>query len=211
MKLESYIDHTLLKPTATEADILKLCEEAAHHGFYTVCVNSSFVPLATAALAGKSTRIAAVTGFPLGAAATEIKIAEAVYCVEKGASEIDVVWNLGWYKSGQYKKVEEELRVLKNAIGDAILKVIVETCYLDEKEKTEACGIVVDSGADFIKTSTGFGTAGATFEDVILFKKLAGDRIEIKASGGIRDRETALKYIELGASRLGTSSGVKII
>ena len=211
MKLENYIDHTLLKPTATAAEIQKLCEEAMHYGFYSVCVNSSYVPFSMSQLSGADTRVAAVAGFPLGAMATEIKIAEAVYCVENGASEIDVVWNLGWVKSGNLKQVEKELSAIKNAIGDSILKVIVETCYLDEKEKTEACKIVVDSGADFIKTSTGFGPAGASFEDVMLFKEQVGNQIKIKASGGIRDRDTALKYIELGASRLGTSSGVKII
>ena len=211
MKLEDYIDHTLLKATATESEIQKLCEEAVSYGFYAVCVNAAYLPFAASLLKGSEPGIAAVVGFPLGATSTEIKIAEAAYCTEHGASEIDVVWNLGWFKSGYHKRVEEELKSIKNAIGDSKLKVIVETCYLDEKEKVEACKIVLDSGADFIKTSTGFGPAGATFEDVALFKEQVGDRIAIKASGGIRDRETALKYLELGASRLGTSSGVKII
>ncbi len=211
MKLEDYIDHTLLKATATESEIQKLCEEAIQYGFFSVCVNSAYVPFATSLLADAKPRVAAVVGFPLGAMSTEIKIAEASYCVEHGASEIDVVWNLGWFKSGYHKKVEEELRSIKNAIGSSNLKVIVESCYLDHKEKVEACRIVMDSGADYIKTSTGFGPAGATFEDVALFKEQLGDLIKIKASGGIRDRETAKNYIAIGASRLGTSSGIKII
>lgn len=211
MKLEKYIDHTLLKPTATEADIQRLCDEAKTYGFYAVCVNSSYVPLAYKALKDSKIKIAAVVGFPLGAMSTESKLFEARYCLDRGADEIDVVINLGWLKSGFTKKVLEELITLKRTIGNAVLKVIIETCYLTEEEKIMATGLVVDAGADFVKTSTGFGTDGASFEDVVLMKKVVGDKVRIKASGGIRDRETAIKYIELGASRLGTSSGVKII
>ena len=211
MELEKYIDHTLLKPTAKESDIRKLCKEARTYDFYAVCVNSCYVPLAFEELRDTEISIAAVVGFPLGAMASELKIAEANYCVQQGASEIDVVMNLGWFKSGKYDKVMNELSTLKKEIEDKILKVIIETCYLEDVEITEACKLVLESGADFVKTSTGFGTGGATFEDVALMKNVVGNRIKIKASGGIRDRETALRYIEMGVARLGTSSGVKII
>ncbi len=211
MDLNQYIDHTLLKPTATAGEIKALCQEAIDHNFYAVCVNSSYIPLARKELSGTNIKLAAVAGFPLGAMSLESKVAEAKYSVDNGADEIDVVMNLGFFKSGWYEKVTEELSKVKNSIGEALLKVIIETCYLSEKEIEKASQIVLDSGADFVKTSTGFGSRGASYEDVITMKRVVGDKIRIKASGGIRDRETALKYIELGASRLGTSSGIKII
>ena len=211
MNLEKYIDHTLLKPTATAGDINKLCLEAKNHNFYAVCVNSAYIPLARDLLSGTDINLAGVVGFPLGAMATEVKKAEAIYCLEKGANEIDVVINLGWFKSKEYKKTLSELSDLKKNMENHILKVIIETCYLTEDEKIEATKLVMDSGADFVKTSTGFGPGGATFEDVALMKNVVGNQIKIKASGGIKDRVTALKYIEMGVSRLGTSSGVEII
>jgi deoxyribose-phosphate aldolase len=211
MKLEHYIDHTLLKPTANEADIKMLCGEAIQHHFYAVCVNSVYVPLAKNELSGSDVKIAAVVGFPLGAMASKIKVEEAAYCLENGADEIDMVLNLGWLKSGEYQKVLGEIKALKARVDTGILKVIIETCYLNDEEKVKACELVMESGADFVKTSTGFGQGGATFEDVALMKSTVGEQIKIKASGGIRDRKTALKYIELGADRLGTSSGIKIV
>ena len=211
MKLEKYIDHTLLKPTASEEEIRILCEEARTYNFYAVCVNSCYLDLATAELKGTPIKLAAVVGFPLGAMASEVKVAEAQYCIEHGADEIDVVMNIGWFKSGQYDRVQEELSQIKKAIGDAVLKVIIETCFLSDEEKFTASELVLASGADFVKTSTGFGGGGATPEDVALMKKAVENKIRIKASGGIRDRETALRYIEMGVARLGTSSGVKII
>ena len=211
MKLEKYIDHTLLKPTASEEEIRTLCEEARTYNFYAVCVNSCYLDLATAELKGTPIKLAAVVGFPLGAMATEVKVAEAQYCIEHGADEIDVVMNIGWFKSGQYERVQEELSQIKKAIGDTVLKVIIETCFLSDEEKFTASQLVLASGADFVKTSTGFGGGGATPEDVALMKKAVENKIRIKASGGIRDRETALRYIEMGVARLGTSSGVKII
>ena len=211
MQLEKYIDHTLLKPTASEEEIRKLCEEARTYDFYAVCVNSCYLDLATDELKGSPIKLAAVVGFPLGAMATDVKIAEAKYCIEHGADEIDVVMNIGWFKSGQYDRVQEELSLIKKSIGDSVLKVIIETCFLSDEEKIVASKLVVASGADFVKTSTGFGGGGATPEDVALMKKAVEDKIQIKASGGIRDRETALGYIEMGVARLGTSSGVKII
>ena len=211
IQLEKYIDHTLLKPTATEAEIRKLCEEAKTYGFYAVCVNSCYVDLAVSELQDSSIKVASVVGFPLGAMATEAKIAEAQYCIERGADEIDVVMNIGWFKSGQYERVQNELSQIKSAIGDKLLKVIIETSYLSDDEIFTASEMVVASGADFVKTSTGFGGGGASIEDVVLMKKAVEDKIHIKASGGIRDRETAIHYIEMGVARLGTSSGIKII
>jgi len=211
MSLNEYIDHTLLKPTATEADIVTLCSEARQYNFYAVCVNSCFVTLAKKQLHNSKVKLAAVIGFPLGAMATEIKVTEATYCVEHGADEIDMVLNLGWLKAGQAEKVTEEIKNIKGAIQKKILKVIIETCYLSPEEIRLASKLVMEGGADFVKTSTGFGTGGATFEAVSLMKKVVGDAVRIKASGGVRDKESALKYIELGVSRIGTSSGVAMM
>ena len=211
MNLEKYIDHTLLKPTATEEEIRKLCDEAKTYDFFAVCVNSCYVGLAFEVLKDTGIKVAAVVGFPLGAMATEAKMAEAAYCIEHGADEIDVVMNIGWFKSGHFDRVQNELTQLKKLLGKVVLKVIIETSYLTDEEKIKATQLVVASGADFVKTSTGFGGGGATFEDVELMKKAMDKNILIKASGGIRDRATALRYIEMGVARLGTSSGVKII
>ncbi len=210
--LEKYIDHTLLKATATVEDIRNLCNEAITHGFHAVCVNSSYVALAKNLLGESEVKVASVIGFPLGAMSTEAKIAEATYCIENGANEIDMVINLGWFKSGNYKAVQKEILYVKQQIGhEHILKVIIETCYLSPEEIDIACGLVVNAKADFIKTSTGFGTRGASLEDVIRMKKNVGTKIAIKASGGIRDKETAMEYISLGVARLGTSSGVAMM
>ena len=211
MDLNKYIDHTLLKPTATIQEIQSLCEEAIQYQFYAVCVNSSYIPLAARELKDTGIKLAAVVGFPLGAMATDIKIAEAEYCIENGADEIDVVMNLGLFKSGEFDAVVDELVNIKRAIGGKVLKVIIETCYLAEEEIINASKLVMDSGSDFVKTSTGFGSGGATFNNVELMKQTVGNSIKVKASGGIKDRETAIKYIELGASRLGTSSGIKLV
>ncbi|MGB5237865.1 MAG: deoxyribose-phosphate aldolase [Flavobacteriaceae bacterium] len=211
MELQQYIDHTLLKPTARPEDIKRLCQEALDYKFFAVCVNSVYIPLAKDELEGSDVKLAAVIGFPLGAMATSVKIQEAAYCLEKGADEIDMVINLGWLKSGAYTDVLNELKSLKAITTDRILKVIIETCYLSEEEIVKACELVVEAGADFVKTSTGFGTGGATFKDVALMKATVGEKARIKASGGIRDRDTALKYVQMGVSRLGTSSGIRII
>ncbi len=211
MKLQPYIDHTLLKPTARPEDIKRLCREAREYRFFAVCVNSVYVPLARRELEGSGVQVAAVIGFPLGAMATKVKIQEAAYCLEQGADEIDMVINLGWLTSEGYNEVLEELKSLRALTTGRVLKVIIETCYLSKDEIVKACELVVQSGADFVKTSTGFGTGGATFDDVALMKTTVGDKIRIKASGGIRDRESAQKYIEMGVSRLGTSSGTKIV
>ncbi len=211
MQLEHYIDHTLLKPTATVSDIIKLCDIAKEYNFFAVCVNSCYTRLAKKELERSKVKLVVVVGFPLGAMSMEAKIFEALEAIENGADEIDMVINIGWLKSGEYSLVRNEISQIKKTIGDKILKVIIETCYLTVKEKQKACQLAVGAKADFVKTSTGFGPGGATFEDVELMKNSVGDKAKIKASGGIKDRETALRYIKLGASRLGTSSGISII
>ena len=211
LQLENFIDHTLLKPTATSSDILQLCKEAEEHQFFAVCVNSCYVQLAVSALKNSKVKVAATIGFPLGAASTASKIAEAEKCVAEGAEEIDMVLNIGFLKDKKFSEVEEEISAIKEAIGDTILKVILETCYLSDEEITKACRLAENAKADFVKTSTGFGTAGATLEHVRLMKDSVSDKVKIKASGGIRDRETALEYIDLGVSRIGTSSGIQIV
>jgi len=211
MQLNQYIDHTILKATASPKDIVQLCTEAIQFKFYAVCVNGCYIKLAKTELKNSKVKIAAVIGFPLGAMSTEAKIAEAVQCVADGADEIDMVINIGLLKAGQADLVEDEIAAIKKAIGKQVLKVIIETCYLTNEEKKMACRAALNAGADFVKTSTGFGTGGATIEDVKLMKAEVGDKLKIKASGGIRDLKTALEYIELGVSRLGTSSGIELV
>ncbi|MBS5318245.1 MAG: deoxyribose-phosphate aldolase [Gemella haemolysans] len=211
MGLNKYIDHTILKATASGTDVQKLCEEAIEHEFYSVCVNGCYVADAKHLLQGTDVKIAAVVGFPLGAMTTAAKVFEAKEAVENGASEIDMVINVAKLKDGEFKYVENEIRQIKEAIGDNVLKVIIETCYLTDEEKVKACELSLAAKADFVKTSTGFGTDGATYEDVKLMKSVVGDNAKVKASGGVRDKETAQKYIDLGAERLGTSSGIDIV
>lgn len=211
MNIASYIDHTLLKPIATFQDIEILCDEAKQYSFYAVCVNGCYTPFAKNLLQGTSVKLATVVGFPLGAHESGIKRQESVKAVEQGADEVDMVLNIGFLKSGKFSECEREITDIKKSIGNAVLKVIIETCYLTEEEKKTATKIVWNSGADFIKTSTGFGTAGATIEDIQLFSSILQGNVKIKASGGIKDVATAQKYIALGVSRLGTSSGVEIV
>lgn len=211
MALNTYIDHTLLKANATVNDIKKLCAEAKEHHFYAVCVNSYYVALAESELMHTDVNIAAVIGFPLGATITKVKVYEAQQCIDDGANEIDMVLNIGLLKSGYYKIIEEEIKAIKKAIGKHVLKVIFENCYLTDEEKKIACQLSLNAGTDFIKTSTGFGTGGATIKDVQLMKNEVKNAIQIKASGGIRDAKTAKQYIDLGVSRIGTSSGITIV
>ena len=211
MGLNKYIDHTILKATASSSDVQKLCEEAIEHEFYSVCVNGCYVADAKHLLQGTDVKVAAVVGFPLGAMTTAAKVFEAKEAVENGASEIDMVINVAKLKDGEFEYVENEIRQIKEVIGDNVLKVIIETCYLTDEEKVKACELSLVAKADFVKTSTGFGTGGATYEDVKLMKSVVGDNAKVKASGGVRDKETAQKYIELGAERLGTSSGIDIV
>ncbi|MFD0861852.1 deoxyribose-phosphate aldolase [Sungkyunkwania multivorans] len=211
MQFNSYIDHTLLKATATSAEIAKLCEEADQHSFFSVCVNGSYVGLAHSLLKDSNTKVCCVVGFPLGAMSTKVKIFEAQTAIEEGADEIDMVINIGWLKSGQHAAVFDEIRAIKEAIGTNVLKVILETGYLSEKEIGEAASLAVRAKADFVKTSTGFGPRGASFEDVRIMKEAIDGSAQIKASGGIRDAEAAKKYIEMGVTRLGTSSGIALV
>jgi len=210
MQIQDYIDHTLLKPTATISEIEKLCKEAIDHKFYAVCVNGCYTKPAKKKLEGSKVKLAVVIGFPLGAMSTASKVFEAQDCIANGADEVDMVINVGWMKSGKFNWVQQEISSIKKAIGGKVLKVIIETCYLTKEEKIKACKLALEAGVDFVKTSTGFGTGGATLEDVKLMKDVVGSKAKIKASGGIKDRATALKYIALGVSRIGTSSGIAI-
>lgn len=211
MKLNRYIDHTLLSPTATEADILNLCEEALKHNFYSVCVNSSYVPFAKQALGNSDVKVCTVVGFPLGAMSTQAKIFEATQAIEQGAAEIDMVMNIGRLKSKNYVAVLKDISDVKRAIGLTPLKIIFEISELSKNEIVKACEICIDAKADFVKTSTGFSKSGATLTAVKIMKKSVKDQLKIKASGGIKDAETALKYIEVGVHRIGTSSGVTMM
>ena len=211
MGLNKYFDHTILKATASSTDVQQLCEEAIEHEFYSVCVNGCYVADAKHLLQGTDVKVAAVVGFPLGAMTTVSKVFEAKEAIENGASEIDMVINVAKLKDGEFDYVENEIRLIKEAIGNNVLKVIIETCYLTDEEKVKACELSLVAKADFVKTSTGFGTGGATYEDVKLMKSVVGDNAKVKASGGVRDKETAQKYVDLGAERLGTSSGIEIV
>jgi deoxyribose-phosphate aldolase len=212
MNINRYIDHTLLKPTATIADIQQLCDEALQHNFFSVCVNSCYVKLAKDLLSESDTvKVCSVIGFPLGAMSTKAKIAELHQAKLDGADEFDMVINIGLFKSGRENAVEDEIRQLKDAAGNAVLKVIIETCYLSDEEITKASKLAINAGADFVKTSTGFGTGGATLEAIDLMKKAVNGKAKLKASGGIRNYETAKKYIDAGVSRIGTSNGIAIV
>lgn len=206
MDIAKYIDYTLLKATATPADIEKLCKEALEYGFYSICVNSGYVPLAAEQLKGSKVNVCTVVGFPLGAMSTQAKLYETSVALSQGAQEIDMVLNVGLFLSGNVAKVLDEIALLKQETGDRVLKVIIETCYLNDDQKRLASQVCVDAGADFVKTSTGFGTGGATLADVQLIREVVGDRAKIKASGGIRDKQTALQYISLGVDRIGASA-----
>lgn len=210
MELNKYIDHTVLKPITTTADIKKLCKEAKEHKFFSVCVNPCYVKLASEELKGSDVKIACVVGFPLGANRTDIKVLEAVKAVEDGASEIDMVINIGALKEGNYKYVLDEINEIREK-SNVLLKVIIETSQLTKEEVIKMCEIVNESKAECIKTSTGFVGGGAELETVKLMCSLMNKDKFVKASGGIRDKETALKMIEVGAKRLGTSSGIKIV
>ena len=211
MKINKYIDHTLLKATATQSEIINLCNEAKKYNFYAVCVNGCYVELAASELKNTDVKVAAVIGFPLGAMTTEAKVFEAKDCIKKGASEIDMVINIGKVIESDFEYVEKEITLIKNAIGNNILKVIFENCYLTKEQIKLASELAVNAGADFVKTSTGFATGGATFEDVAIMDSVVDGKAQIKAAGGIRDIETALQYIEKGVTRLGTSSGVSLV
>lgn len=204
------VDHTLLAQTATWEEIRELCDDAIHYGTASVCIPPSFVKEAKEYVKEKM-QICTVIGFPNGYNTTETKVFETENAIKNGADEIDMVINLGWVKEGRFDFVENEIRTLKKSCKDKILKVIIETCLLTEKEKIKMCEAVTNAGADYIKTSTGFSTNGATFEDVGLFAKYVGKDVKIKAAGGISSFEDGERFIELGAARLGTSRLVKIL
>lgn len=211
MKLNKYIDHTLLKPEATAEMIDKLCEEAKTYDFASVCVNPYWVKRAAERLAGTDVKVCTVVGFPLGATTRAVKAAETRDAIANGATEIDMVLNVGALKSGDLQTVKEDVAAVVEAAGGVLVKVILETGLLTDEEKVTACQLCVEAGAHYVKTSTGFGPGGATVEDIALMRKTVGPDIGVKASGGVRDRAAALAMIEAGATRIGASAGIAIV
>lgn len=210
-ELARYIDHTLLKPEATSADIERLCEEARAHHFYAVCVNGCHVELARDRLEDSDVKVVSTVGFPLGATDSDAKRFETEAAIDAGAHEIDVVMNIGWLKGKRDAQLLRELRDVVEAADERPVKVIIECALLNQEEKIRACQRVVEAEARFVKTSTGFGPGGATIEDVKLLREIVGPKFGLKASGGIRDAATALAMIEAGATRIGTSHGIAIV
>jgi len=207
-----YFDHTILKADATTADVDRICDEALEYGFASVCVNEYYTVHVANRLKGSDVKVCTVVGFPLGMMSSQMKAKEAALAVAKGAQEIDMVINVGALKEGNDKLVRADIALVKEACGTlAILKVIIETCLLTDEEKVRACLLAKEAGADFVKTSTGFSSGGATAADVALMRKTVGDSMGVKASGGIRDKETAEAMIASGANRLGTSATVQIV
>lgn len=204
------IEHTLLKPTATSADIAQLCQEALHHGFYAVCVNSNWVRLAANILTASPVKVVSTAAFPLGSCGTLVKCREIEYAIASGAHEVDYVINIGWVKDGDKQHLTQEFHDLIEAAAGTPLKVIIETCLLNRQEIEIVCNLAASMGIAFVKTSTGFN-GGATIDDVKLIKQIVGKRTKVKASGGIRDPEMAIKMIEAGADRIGTSSSIAIV
>lgn len=210
-KVSGYVDHTLLKPNATQEEVAKLCEEAKAYCFASVCVNPSYVALCARLLAGSGVKVCTVIGFPLGSTTPTVKAIEARDAIANGADEIDMVINVGALKSGNDAYVKDDIRAVREATRGKVLKVILETSLLSKEEKVRACRISSEVGADFVKTSTGFSTGGATVEDIRLMRETVGPRMGVKASGGIRDADTAKAMISAGATRLGTSASVAIV
>lgn len=211
MKLNKYIDHTLLKPESTQEQIDTIISEALEFDFASVCVNPTWVKHVANGLKGSDVKTCTVIGFPLGANTPELKAFETKDAIANGADEIDMVINIGALKSGQYHLVSEDISTVVEASGDKLVKVIIETCLLTDDEKVKACQLAVESGADFVKTSTGFSTGGATVDDITLMRQTVGDQVGVKASGGARSFEDAHAFIKAGASRIGTSAGVAIM
>jgi deoxyribose-phosphate aldolase len=209
--LASLIDHTLLKPEATKEDVIKLCQEAVQHKFASVCINPSWVSLVKEQVEGSSVKVCTVVGFPLGATTTIAKVMETRDAIANGADEIDMVLNVGALKAKQDDLVFKDIQAVREASSEKILKVILETALLSDEEKVRACKLAKQAGADFVKTSTGFGPGGATVHDVALMRETVGEEMGVKASGGIRDYETALKMVEAGATRIGASASVTIV
>ena len=208
-ELLTYVDHTLLRPIATWDEIKVICEDALIYHTASVCIPPDFV--ASARNAYPELNVCTVIGFPLGYQTTEAKVAETKQAIAEGASEVDMVINLGDVKQGDFHAITEEIKALKTVCGDKILKVIIEACFLTTEEKIELCHCVTEGGADFIKTSTGFGSGGATAADIMLMKRMVGDAVKIKAAGGIRTLDTALEMIDMGVSRIGSTASVSIV
>ena len=212
MNIAQYIDHTILKPEATVEDVKRLCREAKEYNFASVCVNGCYAKLVSTELAGSEVKTCVVVGFPLGAMTKEAKVFETSQAIENGASEIDMVINVGALKSKDYNFVKEDIEAVVNAAkGKALVKVIIETCLLTDEEKVKACEIAKEVKADFVKTSTGFSTGGATKEDIALMRKTVGPDLGVKASGGVRDFKAAMDMINAGASRIGSSNSIAIV
>ncbi|MCK3657984.1 2-deoxyribose-5-phosphate aldolase [Pasteurellaceae bacterium Pebbles2] len=210
-EIAKFIDHTALTAEKTAQDILQLCEEALEHGFFSVCINSAYIPLAKAKLQGSDVKICTVVGFPLGANLPAVKAFEAQEAIKAGATEIDMVINVGWIKSGKWDEVRSDIQQVLNACNGLTLKVILETCLLSKEEIVKACEICRELNVGFVKTSTGFNKGGATVEDIALMRQTVGEHIGVKASGGVRDTETAIAMIKAGATRIGASAGIAII
>ena len=206
----SHVDHTLLKAFATWEDIQKLCDEALEYQTASVCIPPNYIKRIHDTY-GDKINICTVVGFPLGYSTTKAKLAEVEQAVEDGVGEVDMVINITDVKNGDFDKVTEEIRSLKQAVGDRVLKVIIETCYLTKEEKIAMCKAVTEAGADYIKTSTGFGTAGATMEDILLFKEYIGPHVKMKAAGGVKSVEDMEAFLEAGCDRIGTSSAISLI
>lgn len=211
MELNRYIDHTILKADATREEVLKLCREAKEYNFASICVNTCYTETVSRELDGSGVKTCVVVGFPLGAMATDAKAFEASLAVKQGAQEVDMVINVGALKEGNYDYVSNDIKAVAEASRPAIVKVILETCLLTDEEKIKACELSVKAGADFVKTSTGFSTGGATADDIALMRKTVGIGIGVKASGGIRTKADAEKMIEAGASRIGASASIRIV
>lgn len=211
MQISKLIDHTILKPDATELEVKKICDEAKEYEFKSVCVNSSYVKYVSEQLKGSDVLTCSVVGFPLGAMPTEVKSYETATAIKNGADEIDMVINIGELKDKKYDHVLKDIKSVVESAKGKTVKVIIETCLLEDEEKVKACELSVEAGAHYVKTSTGFSTGGATEDDVKLMRKVVGDKLGVKASGGVKSLEDAQKMIKAGASRIGASSGVSIV
>lgn len=211
MEVNKYIDHTVLKPETTKAQILTLCEEAKKFDFASVCVNPTWISLCASKLKDTNVKVCTVIGFPLGATLKEVKAYETKLAIENGATEVDMVINIGAAKDQNWELVYEDIKAVVDAANGVLVKVIIETCLLTDDEKVKACEMAVKAGADFVKTSTGFSTGGATASDVALMRQTVGESVGVKASGGVRTAEDMKIMVEAGANRIGTSGGVSLV
>ena len=212
MELSKYIDHTVLKAQTTEADVKKVCEEAKEYGFFSVCINPAYIEFSKEQLKGSDVKVCTVIGFPLGANTSEVKAFETIDAIKKGADEVDMVINIGALKDKKYDYVQNDIKAVVDAAdGKALVKVIIETCYLTDEEKKIVCELAKKAGTDYVKTSTGFGTGGSTPQDIKLMRETVGENIGVKASGGVRSTADAQAVISAGASRIGASASISIV